>query len=208
MFAARDKMDETHDAMRAVRSKDHKLILNLMPERPWCQYNRYKEGAYPILAEMNIMNLEGQLTPEQAAFFAPSKPEIELFDLRKDPFEVNNVADDPDYADIKATLLAELKNWRENVIDDQGVSKDFRALNVFPESRPEDSSVDDWVVANETNYDFNTFGWPAWYPTRSLEEWKRARTLWEPYVMRAATEKVARPAIVHSKKKKKEKKKK
>ena len=72
VFAARDKMDETHDAMRAIRSKDFKLILNLMPERPWCQFNRYKEGAYPMLAEMNVLNLKGQLTPEQAAFFAPT----------------------------------------------------------------------------------------------------------------------------------------
>jgi hypothetical protein len=32
IFAARDKMDETHDAMRAIRSRDFKLILNLMPE--------------------------------------------------------------------------------------------------------------------------------------------------------------------------------
>ncbi|MEM0969959.1 MAG: sulfatase, partial [Verrucomicrobiota bacterium] len=33
VFAARDKMDETHDAMRAIRSRDFKLIHNLMPER-------------------------------------------------------------------------------------------------------------------------------------------------------------------------------
>ena len=30
-----------------------------MPERPWCQYNKYKEGAYPVLAEMNVLFLEG-----------------------------------------------------------------------------------------------------------------------------------------------------
>jgi uncharacterized sulfatase len=34
VFAGRDKMDSTHDAMRAVRSRDFKYILNLMPERP------------------------------------------------------------------------------------------------------------------------------------------------------------------------------
>ena len=93
LFAARDKMDKTRDSMRSIRSKTHKLILNLMPERPWVQFSRYKEGAYPILAEMNVLNLQGKLTPEQAAFFAPTKPEVELFDLTKDPHEVHNVAD-------------------------------------------------------------------------------------------------------------------
>ncbi|MDF1812220.1 MAG: sulfatase [Verrucomicrobiales bacterium] len=200
VFAARDKMDETHDAMRAIRSKDHKLILNLMPERPWCQYNRYKEGAYPVLAEMNILNLQGKLTPEQAAFMAPSKPDIELFDLQKDP------ANDPAYAEVKAELLAELEKWRKEVIHDKGVTKDFRAEGIFPETNPV-SVLDDWAEANVANYDFNLYGWPAWYPTRNLEEWEKARKTWEPWVFRSPTEKMARPNVVHTKKMKKKAKK-
>lgn len=205
VFAARDKMDETHDAMRAIRSKDYKLILNLMPERPWCQYNRYKESAYPVLAEMNILNLKGQLSPQQAAFFAPSKPPIELFDLRRDPHEVNNVADNPEYAQVKEQLLAELQMWRKEVIKDKGVSKTFRAKGVFPDERPL-PVVDDWVKANASKIDFNKHGWPAWYPTRSLAEWEKARAKWKPYVFRGPTEKVARPVIAHSRKKKARKK--
>lgn len=186
IFASRNKMDETHDAMRAIRSKDFKLILNLMPERPYLQYNNYKEGAYPMLAEMNVMYLKGELTPEQAAFFAPTKPEIELYDLRKDPYEVHNVADNPKYAKVKAKLLAELENWRKNVILDPGVSDEFRAENVFPEKCPT-PTVDEWVDANAKNYDFNKVGWPAWYPTRTLEEWQKVRDQWEPWVFRSPT---------------------
>lgn len=201
VFAARDKMDETHDSMRAIRSRNHKLILNLMPERPWCQYNRYKEGAYPMLAEMNVLNMQGKLTPEQAAFFAPSKPPIELYDLQVDPHEVHNVADDPAYAEIKNQLLTELDHWRENVIDDQGVSDEFRAVDVFEAECPTDK-VDEWVNANKDALDFNTHGWPAWYPTRTLAEWQHARAAWEPYVFRAPTEKIARPVLVYKKPKK------
>jgi N-sulfoglucosamine sulfohydrolase len=197
VFAARDKMDETHDSMRAIRSKNFKLILNLMPERPWCQFNRYKEGSYPMLAEMNIMNMTGRLTPEQAAFLAPSKPEIELFDLRTDPYEVHNLSNNPGYATVKAELLAELENWRENVILDKGVTEEFRAQDIFPASCPT-ATVDEWVAANENNYDFNKYGWPAWYPTRSLEEWEKARGLWEPYLFRGPSEKYTRPKIVGS----------
>jgi len=136
VFAARDKMDETHDAMRAIRSKDYKLILNLMPERPWCQFNRYKEGAYPMLAELNVLNLRGKLTPEQAAFLAPTKPVVELYDLRSDPHELKNLASDRDYATVKAEMLAELDRWRKEVIHDQGVSKEFRALGTHTAGRP------------------------------------------------------------------------
>ena len=197
VFAARDKMDETHDSMRAIRSKDFKLIFNLMPERAWCQFNRYKEGSYPMLAAMNILNMKGELTSEQANFLAPNKPEIELFDLRSDPHEVHNLADNPGYSKIKAELLAELTNWRENVILDKGVSEDFRAETIFPASCPTDT-VDEWVAANNNNYDFSKYGWPAWYPTRSLEEWEKARALWESFIFREPTEVFTRPKIVNS----------
>jgi len=194
VFSARDKMDETHDAMRAIRSKNHKLILNLMPERPWCQYSRYKESAYPMLAELNVMNMKGQLTPEQAAFMAPSKPAIELFDLQKDPHEIHNVADDPGYSAVKAELLAELENWRKNVINDQGVSAEFRALEVFPEKCPT-ATVNEWDTQNGKKYDFRKNGWPAWYPTRTLAEWEKARAAWDPYVFRGPSERIPRPKI-------------
>ncbi|QDV25721.1 sulfatase family protein [Aureliella helgolandensis] len=200
VFAARDKMDETHDAMRAIRSKDHKLILNLMPERPWCQFNRYKEASYPVLAEMNVLNLQGKLPPEQAAFFAPRKPEVELFDLKKDPYEVSNVADDPAYATVKQQLLAELQRWRTSVIEDQGVSEEFRAQNVFPDANPLDS-VNEWVERHKSEFDFKKHGWPAWYPTRTLEQWQAARAAWEPYVFRTPEDSVKRPRLVYQDKK-------
>jgi N-sulfoglucosamine sulfohydrolase len=136
VFAARDKMDDAHDAIRSIRSKRHKLILNLMPERAYCQFSHYKEGAYPPLAEMNVLHLEGKLTPAQSAFLASEKPEIELFDLTYDPHEIVNVANDPAYLEVKTTLLAKLNDWRQNVIKDQGVSDEFRAVGIFPEKCP------------------------------------------------------------------------
>ena len=198
VFSARDKMGDTHDAMRAVRSKTHKLILNLMPERPWCQYSQYKEGGYPVLAEMNVLNSQGKLTPEQAAFMAPTKPEIELYDLKADPHEVHNIADDPKYAPIKTELLAELEKWRTSVINDRGVTDEYRAIDsngaVFAESAPS-TTVAQWVAENKKNFDFVKHGVPAWYPTRSLEQWKEARDMWKPYVFRGPNENVPRPVI-------------
>ena len=194
IFTARDKMDQTHDAMRAIRSQDYKLILNLMPERAWCQFSHYKETSYPLLAEMNVLNLQGKLTPEQAAFFAPTKPEIELFNLNNDPHELHNLASDPAYAKVKAELLAELDLWRKNVIKDTGVSKDFRAVGVFPDAPP-NVNVENWVAANEAKYDFEKSGYPGWYPTRTLAEWQQVRTNWEAWVFRAPDSKMAVPTV-------------
>jgi uncharacterized sulfatase len=162
-----------------------------------------------MLAEMGAMHLRGELTPAQAAFFAPQKPEIELFDLKKDPHEVNNLADDPAYAAKKAELLTALNDWRENVIHDQGVSDEFRGLGKFPESLRGDLSVDQWVLKNrdQLDPDFFKHGWPAWFPTRSQTQWEQAVETWKPYVFRGPNEKVERPEVAHQPKKKKKVKK-
>ncbi len=194
IFAARDKMDETHDAMRAVRSREFKLIQNLMPQRAWCQYNHYKEHSYPALAEMNVLHMQGKLTAEQSAFFASSKPPVELFDLRSDPFEMHNVAEDPRYAHTRAELERELELWRENVIHDRGVSSEFRGLDIFPNDCPTET-VDEWVTANAAEYDFKRTGWPAWYPTRSLDAWQAVRGAWTDYVFRSPDQPMKRPAF-------------
>ena len=207
VFAARDKMDDAHDAMRSIRSRNHKLILNLMPERAYCQFSHYKEGAYPALAELNVLNLEGKLTPEQASFLSARKSEIELFDLSNDPHEVKNLADDPAYAAVKAELLNELDRWRTDVIKDQGVSDEFRAAGVFPAECPT-PTVGEWVEKNVKNYDFGKSGSPPWFPTRTLDEWKKVREMWEPYVFREPHEPANRPTIPFTVKNKDKKKKK
>lgn len=145
----RDKMDDTHDAMRAVRSDRFKLIHNLMPERAYCQLNEYKEKQYPMLSLMNVMNMQGQLNPAQARFMAATKPEFELYDLQGDSHEINNLADDPEHAQVKAELLAEINRWRAEV-KDVGVTDEFRKG-----------------------------GWSAEYPTKTLEQWQAELKEWE-----------------------------
>ena len=158
IFAARDKMDNTHDAMRAVRTRKFKYIQNLMPERPYCQYNRYKETSYPTLAVLNVMNMKGKLNEVQSAFMAAKKPPVELYDLQADPWEVKNLAGNPQYSGIEKELRGELDRWRVRV-NDQGVTDDFRAG-----------------------------GWPSSYPTRSLKAWESALQAWKPWVFRAVSQ--------------------
>lgn len=169
IFAARDKMDSTHDAMRAIRSNQYKLIHNLMPERAYCQYNNYKERSYPVLALLNVMHLKGELNPEQDRFMDENKPEYELYDLQTDPYELNNLADNADHEALKNSLLAELNHWREQ-INDQGVTEEYREG-----------------------------GWPATYPTKSLAEWEQTLEQFRPWVFREPGEKMEHPFYPSSK---------
>ncbi len=160
IFSARDKMDNTHDSMRSIRSKKFRLIHNLMPERPYLQYNWYKEALYPSLAVLNALYLNGELNEDQRHFMADHKPEFELYDVEKDPYELHNLSDNPDYADVKATLLKELNAWRKS-INDSGPTEEFRKG-----------------------------GWPATYPTRTKAEWNAIMEAWKPYVFRDPKAKV------------------
>ena len=45
----------------------------------------------------------------------------ELFDLDKDPHELNSLIDDPAYADVRQTLEAELKRLQEQYKDDGNI---------------------------------------------------------------------------------------
>lgn len=163
VFAARDKMDSTHDASRAIRSKKFKLIHNLMPERPYLQFNRYKENSYPTLAEMNVLFMKGELNEAQSKFMASFKPEFELYDIVNGPYELNNLADDPDFQKIKHDYLDKLNAWRVS-IKDVGVSEDFR-----------------------------DGGWSADFPTRTLPEWEAHLEGFKPWVYRAPTSKMKHP---------------
>ncbi len=163
IFASRDKMDSTHDASRAIRSKEFKLIHNLMPERPYLQLNRYKERSYPTLAEMNVLYLKGELNQAQSRFMAAVKPEFELYDMINDPYELNNLADDPEFQEIKNDYLARLNAWRQSV-NDEGVTEEFRSG-----------------------------GWPADYPTRTLKEWEAHLEGFKPWVYREPTSKMKHP---------------
>ena len=49
----------------------------------------------------------------------PKTPEWELFDLEKDPLELNNVYDHPDYADVVADLKEELYRLKAEVGDEE-----------------------------------------------------------------------------------------
>lgn len=117
IFTARDRCDETVDRIRGVRSKEYSYIRNYYPERPYTQPNAYKEKAYPALQVMKILHAEGKLTPAQQLFMRPRKPLEELYDLKSDPHEVNNLADSPKHQKVLGKMQQHLAQWMAETKD-------------------------------------------------------------------------------------------
>lgn len=110
-FGMRDRGDETVDRIRSVRDKRYRYIRNFYPERPFLQLNRYKEDSYPMIYAMRRLNEEGRLNEVQARLLAPTRPKEELYDIEKDPYEINNLADSPEHQLVKARLSGALDAW-------------------------------------------------------------------------------------------------
>lgn len=123
VIAARDRMGLGSDRMRAVRTARYKYIRNYLPGIPYMQLNPYKEG-YPTWNLLKQLAAEGKLTPEQAAFAAPTKPFEELYDLANDPDEVRNVARDPAHVAALRELRAKLDRWLADYPDQGAVMEE------------------------------------------------------------------------------------
>ncbi|MEM0925260.1 MAG: sulfatase, partial [Planctomycetota bacterium] len=94
VFAARDRCDETVDHLRSVRTPDFKYIRNFLPNRPALQPNAYKDGKDILIAIRDWHEL-GKLNATQRLLLQAERPAEELYDLRSDPHEIRNLADDP-----------------------------------------------------------------------------------------------------------------
>ena len=118
VFAARDRCDETVDHMRSVRTKHFKYIRNFLPDRPYLQPCAYKD-AKRILIALRECHREGKLNKVQQLLFQEKRPPEELYDLRTDPYEINNLADKPEHADKLKEMRDRLDQWMAKT-DDKG----------------------------------------------------------------------------------------
>ena len=113
---ARDRCDETVDRIRAIRQDNFKYIRNYFPNRPYLQPCAYKD-AKPFMKPLRVLYDSGKLNAVQSLHLAETRPKEELYDLSSDPFEINNLASNPRYADRIKEFRATLKSWEVSTND-------------------------------------------------------------------------------------------
>lgn len=117
LFASRDRVDDAVDRIRCVRTKRYKYIRNFLPAQPYDMDETYMVMVHPTLAALRHWHAAGRLNEAQAKWMAESRPPEELYDLENDPWELNNVATDPKYAETLGELRARLDQWVEETGD-------------------------------------------------------------------------------------------
>ena len=102
-------MDERFDLSRAIRDKRFKYIRNYMPHRIYGQHLNYLWRA-PATGSWETAYKDGRTNAVQSLFWQPKPPE-ELYDTQADPYEVNNLAEDPQFKAVLERMRTDLQRW-------------------------------------------------------------------------------------------------
>jgi arylsulfatase A-like enzyme len=125
IFAARDRCDETIDRLRSVRTDRFLYIRNFLPQRPHLQPNAYKDGK-AIVQTLRSLHAAGKLPSiSEDLLFTPTRPPEELYDYHQDPFQVTNLAANPDF---RAQLEADRNRLDQWMIDTKDPGLESEAM--------------------------------------------------------------------------------
>lgn len=108
--------------IRTIRSETHRFILNLTPEAT------FQNGVTnsPLFASW-IARAATDPAAKRLVYNFQHRPAEELYDVIKDPLEMNNIADDPACAAVKKELKEKLLKWMEQQ-GDKGQQTEMEAL--------------------------------------------------------------------------------
>lgn len=109
VISARDRCDYTIDRIRAVVSKQFRYIRNELTDRPYMQ-PQYRDG-WAVTKELRALASKGELNDLQMRFYGDERPPEELYDLQRDPHQVNNLASAPIHRGALMLHRAILDNW-------------------------------------------------------------------------------------------------
>lgn len=102
--------------MRVVRTKNYKLIQNLNFKMPFpIDQDFFISPTFQDLLNRTAERQETHWYKNLSNYYY--RDQWELFDLEKDPYESKNVANDPTYSSVFASLKKMLRDWQMETND-------------------------------------------------------------------------------------------
>ena len=115
-YAYRTRMDERNENARAICDKQFLYIRNYMPYAPWMQPLNYLWKMKATQAWVEYVE-SGKASKVEARFFEPKGWTEELYDIEQDPDNINNLIDNPEYAQVIKRMRENLRSWQKAVFD-------------------------------------------------------------------------------------------
>lgn len=174
IHAAADRFDGFTDAIRAVRDNQFKYIRNYRPDQGYYLPVAYREKI-PAMKELLRLKNEGKLNDIQKQWFRENKPKEELFDCVNDPFELNNLAENPKYKDKIQELSAEMDRWLAQIGDDPNMPEKELVVKLWDSKRtkPETATPSVKFKKGKASINCKTEGASIGYKTNpKAQSWK------------------------------------
>ena len=111
IYSARDLWDEILEQSRAITTHEFRYIKNNITDQAYDAHQAYLEFYRPAVHIMRGLNEKDELSDLQAKFFAASKETEELYDIINDPFETNNLINNPDYKETADKMRGHYNDW-------------------------------------------------------------------------------------------------
>ncbi|MCF3650627.1 sulfatase family protein [Synoicihabitans lomoniglobus] len=135
VFSAKDRTGVVPDRIRSVRTTELKYIRNFTSGNPYLPTNDYTLLVEPAVAVMMTHHERTGLDDYVSRFVGNGRPAEELYDIRADPNEMNNLAGDARFTDTLATFRQQLNDWVAETGD----------LGVHPEDPAEIAPYGKWL---------------------------------------------------------------
>ena len=146
IYGTADRFDESTDMQRSVLDGRFVYIKNFIPELPLIYRNKYREQIpmNKYLIELDSLNA---LSGDDAYIFMKSKPIEELYDLKNDPYEINNLALDINYKDKLEKLRKKLSDWQIDIKDKGFIPESEIIRSFWPNMKQ--PKTDDVTIYND-----------------------------------------------------------
>ena len=132
-FASKDRIDEFDDRERAVRDHRYKYIRSWTPSLPNGHPSAFRDNM-EMMRELWALKEAGQLNPIQEIWFQPTGEE-RLYDTKLDPFEIQNLAGDPEHEATLKRMRNAYADWRKRVPDWSDEPESHMAEAMWPGGR-------------------------------------------------------------------------
>lgn len=134
VYAARDRIDESYDYVRSVRDQRYRLLRNYYPDKPYILPVAYR-NRMPTMQEILRLDQSGALAGPAALWARKTRAPEELYDIERDPWEVQNLIDDPAMKETADRLRGALDRWREDIQDMGDISEVEMVERMWPNHR-------------------------------------------------------------------------
>jgi hypothetical protein len=99
-----------------------------------------------MMQAMLRLHAEDKLVGPQRHWFQSTRPAEELYDVKRDPYQINNIAQNKQYQDILADMRAKLEKWRMETGDMGDIAEEEMVASWWPDGKQPKTHTPQFVI--------------------------------------------------------------